>query len=373
MCRLSLRVLRKFVLRLSCYDYHWTRACIRKPAQPVLIFRVEIEPGDGWLCSTLPLVSPGSLRPFCKKARIETNLITDFERWDTVSPRHSFNRFLVEPKHVSDFFDFEGVIKSCEPARDAEHFLWRWKRFDSLSCFSRAHSDTPLNTRFVFSRTVRDRRASGTALLIPCRMAHGKTARFADRPVPQRPCRETSPGICAARSPHHSAWRDWRLPYSDRRSPISVCSLKSERPDGSSCPAWPFPSFRLASSDSGIGISRSLYAFGVQLRSGLCVTLTVQLRKVDIRPVEYMTSCSRMPVIKKNSNHRRSSGSQASGIRDVFPLVNFRLLFGESRPVVLAHQPSYALRFQKRHDVLKLVIHAARSLSFFVPERRVRT
>jgi hypothetical protein len=108
---------------------------------------------DGWQRSTLPLVSPGSLRPFCKKARIETNLITDFERWNTVSPRHSFNRFLIEPKHVSDFFDFEGVIKSCEPARDAQHFLWRWKRFDSLSCFSGAHSDTPLNTRFVFSRT----------------------------------------------------------------------------------------------------------------------------------------------------------------------------------------------------------------------------
>jgi hypothetical protein len=74
---------------------------------------------DGWQPSTLPLVSPDSLGPFCKKARIETNLITDFERWDTVSPRHSFDRFLIEPKHVSDFFDFEGVIKSCEPARDA--------------------------------------------------------------------------------------------------------------------------------------------------------------------------------------------------------------------------------------------------------------
>src|SRR6266481_7515533 len=86
--------------------------------------RVQIEPADGWSRSTLPLVASGRLRPFCKMAGIETNLITDFERWDAVSPRHSFNRFLVEPKNVGDFVDIEGVVKSCEPARDAQHLLW---------------------------------------------------------------------------------------------------------------------------------------------------------------------------------------------------------------------------------------------------------
>ena len=59
--------------------------------------------------------------------------------------------FLLIPKHVGDFVDIEGVVKGCESARDAQHLLWRWKRFGSL--FSRVHCDTPAKTEFIFSRT----------------------------------------------------------------------------------------------------------------------------------------------------------------------------------------------------------------------------
>src|SRR5438445_47964 len=88
-------------------------------------------------CSSLPLVAPGSLRPLRKVAGIEANLITDFERWDATGPRHSFDGLLVEPKHVGNFFDLESVLIGCEPAGDAQHLLWRRKRFVRLGRFSR--------------------------------------------------------------------------------------------------------------------------------------------------------------------------------------------------------------------------------------------
>ena len=65
------------------------RGRVRKPVQPERYLPVRTEPADGWSRSTLPFIAPGSLCPFCKMAGIETNLITDFERWDAVSPSHS--------------------------------------------------------------------------------------------------------------------------------------------------------------------------------------------------------------------------------------------------------------------------------------------
>src|SRR5438552_10134797 len=72
-----------------------------------------------------------------------------------------------------------------------------------------------------------------------------------------------------------------------------------------------FHAFRLFTSFAGMGISRSLYAFGVHPRSGLWLTRTVF--DAMFRSVQYVciTSCSRIPVMRKNSNHRRSSASHA--------------------------------------------------------------
>src|SRR5208282_3875383 len=73
--------------------------------------------------------------------------------------------------------------------------------------------------------------------------------------------------------------------------------------------AFAFHVFRLFTSFAGIGISRSLYAFGVQPLSGLWVTLTVLAAKLTSDQYVYMTSCSRSPVIRKNSYQSRSSES----------------------------------------------------------------
>src|SRR3954471_4746704 len=75
--------------------------------------------------------------------------------------------------------------------------------------------------------------------------------------------------------------------------------------------ALAFHVFRLFTSFAGIGISRSLYAFGVHPRSGLCVTRTVLAAKFTSDQYVCITSCSRSPVIRKKSNHKRSSPSQA--------------------------------------------------------------
>ena len=45
-----------------------------------------------------------------------------------------------------------------------------------------------------------------------------------------------------------------------------------------------FRAFRLVDQLCRIGISRSLYAFGVQPRSGLWLTRTVEALEVDVRP-----------------------------------------------------------------------------------------
>src|ERR1019366_7768802 len=70
-----------------------------------------------------------------------------------------------------------------------------------------------------------------------------------------------------------------------------------------------FQAFRLFASFAGIGISRSLYAFGVQPLSGLWLTRTVDAVRLTSDQYVYMTSCSRSPVIRKNSYQSRSSAS----------------------------------------------------------------
>src|ERR1700722_3670271 len=76
--------------------------------------------------------------------------------------------------------------------------------------------------------------------------------------------------------------------------------------------ALAFHAFRFFTSLVGIGISRSLYAFGVHPLSGLWLTRTVACATLMSDQYVYMTSCSRMPVIRKNSYHKRSSASQAA-------------------------------------------------------------
>jgi len=55
---------------------------------------------------------------------------------------------------------------------------------------------------------------------------------------------------------------------------------------------------------------RSLYAFGVQFQSGLWLTRTVDAAKFTLDRYVYITSCSLIPVIRKNSDHHRSSSLQ---------------------------------------------------------------
>src|SRR5580698_797839 len=71
--------------------------------------------------------------------------------------------------------------------------------------------------------------------------------------------------------------------------------------------ALAFHAFRFFTSLVGIGISRSLYAFGVQPQSGLWVTRTIDPTRLMSRHSVYITSCSRSPVIRKNSYQSRSS------------------------------------------------------------------
>src|ERR1700686_456746 len=61
-----------------------------------------------------------------------------------------------------------------------------------------------------------------------------------------------------------------------------------------------FHAFRLFASLEGIGISRSLYPFGVHPASGLWLTRTVDAAKFTSVQYVNITSCSRSPVIKKN-------------------------------------------------------------------------
>src|ERR1700688_3053967 len=64
--------------------------------------------------------------------------------------------------------------------------------------------------------------------------------------------------------------------------------------------AFTFHAFKLFASFAGIGISRSLYPFGVHPLSGLWLTRTVDAAKFTSDQYVYMTSCSRSPVIRKN-------------------------------------------------------------------------
>ena len=83
-----------------------------------------------------------------------------------------------------------------------------------------------------------------------------------------------------------------------------------------------------------------------------------------------ITSCSRIPVIRKNSNHSRSSSSHAAkSVSQVLLLVHLRLFFDVPRPVVLSRQPANPVRLQKRHHVLEFVVDAARCLFFFVTQK----
>jgi hypothetical protein len=76
--------------------------------------------------------------------------------------------------------------------------------------------------------------------------------------------------------------------------------------------AFAFHAFRFFTSLVGIGISRSLYAFGVHPLSGLWVTRTIDPARLMSRHSVYITSCSRSPVIRKNSYQSRSSASQTA-------------------------------------------------------------
>src|SRR5271163_4251777 len=71
-----------------------------------------------------------------------------------------------------------------------------------------------------------------------------------------------------------------------------------------------FHALRLFTSFAGMGISRSLYAFGVHPLSGLWLTRTVDAARLTSDQYVYMTSCSRIPVIRKNSYQSRSSALQ---------------------------------------------------------------
>src|ERR1700675_4592032 len=73
-----------------------------------------------------------------------------------------------------------------------------------------------------------------------------------------------------------------------------------------------FQARKLLVSFAGIGISRSLYAFGVHPLSGLWLTRTVAWAKLTSDPYVYMTSCSLMPVIRRNSYQSPSSASQTA-------------------------------------------------------------
>src|ERR1700694_5103690 len=76
--------------------------------------------------------------------------------------------------------------------------------------------------------------------------------------------------------------------------------------------AFAFHSRKLLVSFAGIGISRSLYAFGVHPLSGLWLTRTVDAAKLTSVQYVNITSCSRSPVIKKNSYQSLSSAPQAA-------------------------------------------------------------
>src|ERR1700692_4393094 len=82
-------------------------------------------------------------------------------------------------------------------------------------------------------------------------------------------------------------------------------SSLGRHPAGGNTRAQPFDpfafhAFKLFTSFVGMGISRSLYAFGVHPLSGLWLTRTVDAAKLTSDQYVNITSCSRSPVIKKN-------------------------------------------------------------------------
>ena len=83
-------------------------------------------------------------------------------------------------------------------------------------------------------------------------------------------------------------------------------------------------------------------------RSGLWLTRTVAWLRLISDQYVYMTSCSRIPVIRKNSYQRRSFViASREELVEFFLLVNLRFFFGVARPVVLANQTTNSVRLQR--------------------------
>jgi hypothetical protein len=112
--------------------------------------------------------------------------------------------------------------------------------------------------------------ASDSASWIPCRNGLATTELCADRCQPTATKSQTSHGTAGNRK-HEAA-----LLFH-----------------------FAFHAFRLFASFDGIGISRFLYALGVQPLSGLWLTRTVYATRWRSDQYVYITSCSRIPVIKK--------------------------------------------------------------------------
>ena len=68
-----------------------------------------------------------------------------------------------------------------------------------------------------------------------------------------------------------------------------------------------FHSLSFFASFAGMRISHSLYAFGVHPRSGLWLPRAAAAAKFTSDQYVYITSCSRIPVIRKNSYQSRHS------------------------------------------------------------------
>src|ERR1700732_2447012 len=101
--------------------------------------------------------------------------------------------------------------------------------------------------------------------------------------------------------------------------------------------AFDFHAFKLFASFVGMGISRSLYAFGVHPLSGLWLTRTVDAAKLTSVQYVNITSCSRSPVIKKLIPEPFFRATGRKELVQFGRFVYFRLFLREAGPIVLAH------------------------------------
>ncbi len=174
-----------------------------------------------------------------------------------------------------------------------------------------------------------------------------------------------SPGTCEARSlPVLSFARSAHAFRQSRKSSFGLQPAVGKY-QGHTLSRFAFAACRLATSFSGIGISRSLYAFGVQSDCGLWLTLTVLADEVHVRPVRVHHFLLAHPGHEEELEPQPLLGVAGREQRIQFRLlVNLGLFFRVARPVIFPTSPRTPCDFRKPMTLANLLCTLRGACSF---------